>query len=59
MCFASCFRNIGTLAKSYAVYAIDLLGFGASDKPLDFSYTMETWAEARDHDVFFLPFVLK
>lgn len=27
------------------MYAIDLLGFGASDKPEGFSYTMETWAQ--------------
>ncbi|KAK9205434.1 hypothetical protein WN943_015701 [Citrus x changshan-huyou] len=39
-------RNIGTLAKSYTVYAIDLLGFGASDKPAGYSYTMEGWAQA-------------
>ncbi|KAE8729574.1 Isoflavone-7-O-methyltransferase [Hibiscus syriacus] len=26
-------RNIGTLAQDYTVYAIDLLGFGDSDKP--------------------------
>jgi len=39
-------RNIGVLSESYTVYAIDLLGFGASDKPAGFSYTMETWAEA-------------
>lgn len=38
-------RNIGVLSESYTVYAIDLLGFGASDKPIGFSYTMETWAE--------------
>ncbi|KAH9782305.1 AB hydrolase-1 domain-containing protein [Citrus sinensis] len=38
-------RNIGTLAKSYTVYAIDLLGFGASDKPVGYSYTMEGWAQ--------------
>ncbi|KAH9782331.1 AB hydrolase-1 domain-containing protein [Citrus sinensis] len=38
-------RNIGTLAKSYTVYAIDLLGFGASDKPAGYSYTMEAWAQ--------------
>lgn len=34
-----------TLAQNYTVYAIDLLGFGASDKPPGFSYTMETWAQ--------------
>ncbi|KAL3680467.1 hypothetical protein R1sor_023423 [Riccia sorocarpa] len=38
-------KNIGVLAKTNTVYAIDLLGFGASDKPLGFKYTMETWAE--------------
>ncbi|CAI9771970.1 unnamed protein product [Fraxinus pennsylvanica] len=35
------FRNIPTLAQSYTVYAIDLLGFGASDKPAGFAYSME------------------
>ncbi|KAI8526474.1 hypothetical protein RHMOL_Rhmol12G0000200 [Rhododendron molle] len=38
-------RNIWTLAQSYTVYAIDLLGFGASDKPEGFSYTMDVWAQ--------------
>lgn len=38
-------RNIGILAESNTVYAIDLLGFGASDKPIGFDYTMETWAQ--------------
>ncbi|KAE9619121.1 hypothetical protein Lal_00047097 [Lupinus albus] len=38
-------RNIKTLSQNYTVYAIDLLGFGASDKPPNFSYTMETWAQ--------------
>ncbi|GAV71596.1 Abhydrolase_6 domain-containing protein [Cephalotus follicularis] len=38
-------RNIGTLAQNYTVYAIDLLGFGASDKPEGFSYSMEAWAQ--------------
>ncbi|XP_062151347.1 pheophytinase, chloroplastic isoform X2 [Alnus glutinosa] len=38
-------RNIRTLAQNSTVYAIDLLGFGASDKPAGFSYTMETWAQ--------------
>jgi pimeloyl-ACP methyl ester carboxylesterase len=33
------------LSQDYTVYAIDLLGFGLSDKPPGFSYTMETWAE--------------
>ncbi|KAK9200366.1 hypothetical protein WN944_015563 [Citrus x changshan-huyou] len=39
--------NIGTLEKSYTVCAIDLRGFGASDKPAGFSYTMEAWAQER------------
>ncbi|KAL5993184.1 hypothetical protein ACLOJK_014107 [Asimina triloba] len=38
-------RNIGKLAENHTVYAVDLLGFGASDKPLGFAYTMETWAQ--------------
>lgn len=38
-------RNIRVLAERYTVYAIDLLGFGASDKPTNFNYTMEDWAE--------------
>ncbi|XP_002962489.2 uncharacterized protein LOC9662179 [Selaginella moellendorffii] len=38
-------RNIPVLAKNYSVYAIDLLGLGASEKPANFSYTMETWGE--------------
>ncbi|KAJ4850018.1 hypothetical protein Tsubulata_014052 [Turnera subulata] len=38
-------RNINTLAQNHTVYAIDLLGFGASDKPQGFPYTMEAWAQ--------------
>ncbi|KAK6937916.1 Alpha/beta hydrolase fold-1 [Dillenia turbinata] len=38
-------RNIKTLSQSFTVYAIDLLGFGASDKPAGFAYSMEVWAE--------------
>ncbi|OMP06144.1 Alpha/beta hydrolase-1 [Corchorus olitorius] len=38
-------RNIGTLSQDYTVYALDLLGFGASVKPQGFPYTMEAWAE--------------
>ncbi|KAG6543813.1 hypothetical protein Mapa_014653 [Marchantia paleacea] len=42
-------KNIRVLAKYNTVYALDLLGFGASAKPLNFSYSMETWAEACSH----------
>ncbi|KAG7037192.1 yugF [Cucurbita argyrosperma subsp. argyrosperma] len=38
-------RNISALSQYSTVYAIDLLGFGASDKPAGFAYTMETWAD--------------
>ncbi|WP_211061936.1 alpha/beta fold hydrolase [Aquimarina sp. MMG015] len=30
----------GTLAEKYSVYAIDMLGYGFSDKPSDFKYTI-------------------
>lgn len=45
LCIHMSFRNIPTLAQSHTVYTIDLLGFGASDKPAGFQYTMETWAQ--------------
>ncbi|CAH1443285.1 unnamed protein product [Lactuca virosa] len=38
-------KNIPTLGQTNTVYAIDLLGFGASDKTTGFEYTMEAWAE--------------
>lgn len=37
-------KNIDTLAQEYKVYAIDLLGYGISDKP-KISYTPETYIE--------------
>ena len=40
-----CFRKIiGPLSESFHVYAIDLKGFGRSDKPADGNYTLETLA---------------
>ncbi|KAK1301101.1 hypothetical protein QJS10_CPB13g01052 [Acorus calamus] len=38
-------RNIGVLAENNSVYALDLLGFGASDKPEGFAYMMEVWSQ--------------
>ncbi|KAI3964026.1 hypothetical protein MKX01_014307 [Papaver californicum] len=38
-------RNMRVLAENNTVYAIDLLGFGDSEKPTGFAYTMESWAQ--------------
>ncbi|MDJ0616541.1 MAG: alpha/beta fold hydrolase [Calothrix sp. MO_192.B10] len=40
-------KNIPPLAQNCRVYAIDLLGFGGSDKPKpgDINYTFETWGQ--------------
>jgi pimeloyl-ACP methyl ester carboxylesterase len=37
-------QNIAELAKHHNVHALDLLGFGASDKPVT-PYTIQLWAE--------------
>lgn len=46
-------RNIPVLAKTHTVYALDMIGYGRSDKPPEFVYTMETWAEVR-HTIYCL-----
>ncbi|MCM1981889.1 alpha/beta fold hydrolase [Lyngbya confervoides] len=40
-------HNLAALATQHRVYALDLMGFGFSDKPnpQSFSYTFETWAD--------------
>ena len=55
---ASCYHwryNIPTLARDYRVYAIDLLGFGLSDKPI-IDYTAEVW---RDQTLAFIEEIVK
>jgi len=37
-------QNMAVLGQHHSVYAIDLLGFGASDKP-DVSYSLDLWAD--------------
>ncbi|GFR45958.1 hypothetical protein Agub_g7427, partial [Astrephomene gubernaculifera] len=37
-------RNIPVLAEKYKVYAVDLLGFGRSSKPI-LQYSMEVWRD--------------
>lgn len=37
-------QNISELSKHHSVYAVDLLGFGASDKPVT-PYTIKLWVE--------------
>lgn len=37
--------QFAALSKEYRVYAIDLLGFGASDKPKDELYSIELWVD--------------
>lgn len=38
-------RNIAALAERYQVYALDILGFGRSDKPQRFDYRLENVAD--------------
>jgi len=38
-------KNLPALAEQHAVYALDLIGFGASAKPKNVTYTFETWGE--------------
>jgi pimeloyl-ACP methyl ester carboxylesterase len=38
-------RLVPFLAENHRVYAIDLLGFGASDKPANTEYGPELWAD--------------
>ncbi|GAQ80518.1 alpha/beta hydrolase superfamily [Klebsormidium nitens] len=38
-------KNIPVLSKTHTVYAVDMIGYGRSEKPAGFVYTMETWAE--------------
>ncbi len=37
-------QNMSVLSKYHSVYALDLLGFGASDKP-DIHYSIDLWTE--------------
>lgn len=37
-------QNMSVLGQHHSVYAVDLLGFGASDKP-DVSYSLDLWAD--------------
>ena len=37
--------NIPKLGEEFSVYALDLPGFGYSDKPLDFDYTLDGYAK--------------
>jgi pimeloyl-ACP methyl ester carboxylesterase len=38
-------KNIPELAQHHRVFALDLVGFGGSAKPLDLAYTFETWGQ--------------
>ena len=36
---------VALVDEGHSVHAIDLLGFGESEKPLDYSYSMEGWRD--------------
>jgi len=42
----NCWRStVPALAKTHTVYALDLLGLGASDQPSDVEYSIDLWRE--------------
>ena len=38
--------TIPELSKKFRVIALDMVGFGFSDRPVDIEYTMDVWANA-------------
>ena len=41
-------RNIPILARHYRVYAVDIVGFGRSDKPMQYDWAVERVADFMD-----------